>query len=96
MFIMKIDELKSKYKNRLLLAVGLVVMLIVGYGIGHSSIKTKPADKNGQANYNANAAAKPANSRDAVRSSQDTLTPGDREMPWRGSARSRPESKRPS
>jgi hypothetical protein len=40
--------------------------------------------------------AKAANSRDAMRASQDTLTPGDRGVPWRGSVRNRPESKQPS
>jgi len=35
-------------------------------------------------------AAKAANSRDAVRPSQDTLAPSDREVRWRGSLRTRP------
>jgi hypothetical protein len=40
--------------------------------------------------------AKAANLRDVARSPQDTLTPGDRGVTWRGSVRNRPESKRPS
>jgi hypothetical protein len=40
-------------------------------------------------------AAKAANSRDAVKPSQDTLTSADRGAPWGGSARNRPVSKRP-
>jgi len=39
-------------------------------------------------------AAKPASSRDAGYSSQDTLTPRDRGLPWHGWARSPPASKR--
>ena len=40
--------------------------------------------------------AKAANSRDAAQSSQDILTPRDRAVSWRGSARSRSASKQSS
>jgi hypothetical protein len=56
---------------------------------------SQPAAPASQLHDGQRLAAKAANSRDAVKPSQDTLTSADRGAPWRGSARTRPVSKRP-
>jgi hypothetical protein len=66
---------------------------VVIYYLPNSGSQSAPP---GSQAHSQHLSAKAANSRDAMRSSQDTLTPGDRGVPWRGPVRNRPESKRPS
>ena len=66
---------------------------VVIYNLPNSGSESAPPES--QIDGGQHLVAKAGNSRDA-RSSQDTLTAGDRAVRWRGSAHTRPESKRPS